>query len=132
MVMKLIQKKLRGKVIVLNFWFTSCMPCIAEIPSLNTVFDKYKNYPNVVFIAITFNRKSKVKNFLKYHPMQYTVVPFENPTCTKFGIKGFPTNIVIDKEGHYQWVSLGGYANISTEIDQQIEKVLEKDNTNTN
>ena len=117
-------KKLKGKIIVLNFWFTTCMPCIAEISRLNAVYKKYKNNPKVVFIAITFNRKEKVKNFLQYHPMQYTVIPFDNPTCTKFGVSGFPTNIVIDKNGNYQWISLGGHSAIDKEIIKQIDKAL--------
>jgi peroxiredoxin len=117
-------KKLKGKIIVLNFWFTSCMPCIAEIPKLNAVYKKYKDNPDVVFIAITFNRKEKVEKFLQHHPMQYTVIPFDNPTCTKFGVSGFPTNIVIDKTGKYQWISLGGHSGIDKEIIKQIEKAL--------
>jgi len=119
-------KKLRGKIIVLNFWFTSCMPCIEEIPSLNSVRNKYQNNPNVIFLAITFNRKSNVKKFIKYHPMLYTIVPFDNPTCREFNIKGFPTNIIIDKNGNYQWISLGGHVNIGAEIEIQIEKALQK------
>ena len=123
---KIDSNKLRGKVIVLNFWFTSCMPCISEIPALNRVYERYQNNSNVVFVAITFNRTKLVKRFLSHTPMKYTVVPFENPTCTKFGVSGFPTNMIIDKVGNYQWISLGGHSAIDKEIDAQIKKALEK------
>ena len=40
----------RGKVIVLNFWFTACSPCIAEMPALNMLEKEYHD-SDVVFIA---------------------------------------------------------------------------------
>jgi thiol-disulfide isomerase/thioredoxin len=41
---------LKGKVVVLNFWFIGCAPCIAELPALNKLVDEYKG-EDVVFIA---------------------------------------------------------------------------------
>src|SRR4051812_43635177 len=43
---------LRGKVVVLNFWFTGCAPCVAEFGKLNGLVNKFKN-KEVVFIAPT-------------------------------------------------------------------------------
>src|SRR6185437_10738112 len=41
-------QKLKGKPIVINFWFTACVPCIEEMPALNELKDKFKN-SDVVF-----------------------------------------------------------------------------------
>jgi len=56
-----------------NFWFIACKPCIAEIPELNEIHDKYKNNKDVVFASITFDKKDKVEKFLKNTPIKYAV-----------------------------------------------------------
>ena len=48
---------LRGKVVVLNFWFTGCAPCVAEFGELNSLVHKFKN-KGVVFIAPTLDNCS--------------------------------------------------------------------------
>src|SRR5436190_960752 len=50
---KIETKKLRGKILVVDFWMIDCHPCIAEIPYLNKMVEEYKN-KNVVFLAVTF------------------------------------------------------------------------------
>ena len=51
-------EKLKGKPTMINFWFTTCPPCIAEMPVLNKIAEKYKNEIN--FIAITYETQSNV------------------------------------------------------------------------
>src|SRR5689334_20219306 len=60
----LSRKDLIGKVTVVNIWATWCASCVEEIPSLNQVYDKYKNDENVIFIAITDDSKEKTMDFL--------------------------------------------------------------------
>lgn len=52
-------KKLRGKVVVINFWFIGCAPCIAEIPALNKLAEEYES-EDVVFIAFSENTKKAI------------------------------------------------------------------------
>lgn len=54
-----------GKVVVINFWFSTCKPCISEIPELNEVYEKFQNDTNVVFAAVTYENRKTVKKFLK-------------------------------------------------------------------
>ena len=49
----------KGKVTLINLWFTACAPCITEIPYLNYLKDLYQDQVN--FVAITFDSKDKVK-----------------------------------------------------------------------
>ena len=53
--------------IVLNLWSTTCGPCIAEIPQLNNVAEKYKSDSDIVFIAVSYDKKDKetIEDFLK-------------------------------------------------------------------
>ena len=117
-------KDAKGKVIVLNFWFIACKPCIAEIPDLNEVYEKYKADPNVVFASITFDKLDKVKSFLEQNPIAYPVVADGKETASLFKISGYPTNIVIDKNGNYFDYIMGGHPQIGNQISNSIKKAL--------
>ena len=115
----------KGKVVVLNFWFTSCKPCVSEIPELNEVYEKYKKDTNVIFTSITFDKQDKVNSFLKKYPIKYPVVSDAKEICDLFKITGYPTNIVIDKNGKYFDYISGGFPQIGHHISNSIQNALE-------
>tara|TARA_B110000305_G_C19309162_1_gene573153 strand:+ start:108 stop:1007 length:900 start_codon:yes stop_codon:yes gene_type:complete len=115
----------KGKVVVLNFWFTACKPCIYEIPELNEVYEKYKKDTNVVFASITFDKQDKVNSFLKKYPIKYPVVSDAKEICDSFKISGYPTNIVIDKNSDYYDYISGGFPQIGHQISTSIKNALE-------
>ncbi len=122
-------ESLLGKVVVLNFWFVTCKPCIEEIPDLNKVYKKYKNNPDVVFASITFNEKEKVSKFLKKHPLEYPVISDARNLCNEFSVNSYPTNMVIDKEGKFYDSISGGFPNIGDHISNKIDEALIKSNS---
>jgi len=88
-------ENLKGKIIVLNFWATSCGPCILEMPELNKLVEKYKD-KNVVFIApIVFANNESVKQFLLKNPFNYQIVLIDSKD---YDITSFPTHIIINQE----------------------------------
>jgi peroxiredoxin len=90
--------KLRGKVVVLNFWFTGCPPCIEEIPQLKRVAHKYTN-SDVKFLAITYETVDQVSSFLTKHDFGFSVAANAKDVVENFHIGAFPTTLVIDKKG---------------------------------
>jgi len=95
---------LRGKVVVFNFWFAGCVPCVAEMPKLNELVEKFKD-DDVVFIAPTWDSKTVLQTFLKNHTFKYNIVPSAMSLIVKTYSSGtgdvvMPTSIVIDKEGN--------------------------------
>ncbi len=114
----------RGKIVVLNFWFTTCKPCIEELPQLNNIYDKYKDNKDIIFASITFNEKPTVKKFLRKHPIKYPVVTDERTTISTFNISGYPTNLLIGKDGKIADYLMGGLPTIGDYIESAIEKAL--------
>lgn len=90
---------LRGKVIVLNFWFTGCEPCRYEIPRLNLLANEFSSSSDVVFIAVTYDPASVVRRYLRSNPFEYKMMTDSETLLSKFVVGGYPKNIVIGKDG---------------------------------
>ena len=90
--------KLKGKIVVLNFWFTGCTPCIDEIIELNKLTSMYKN-SKVRFLAITFDKAQAVRTFQEEHDFKFDLLPDAKIVTDAYGIKLFPQTMVVDKAG---------------------------------
>lgn len=99
---------LKGKVLVLNFWFTTCSPCIAEMPALNRLVTEYKD-SNVVFIAFSTDDSLTIKKFLQKNEFNYNIVSSTYDMRDKFFVpKGYPRNMVFDKQSILRQIFCGG------------------------
>ncbi len=94
-----------GRPTLINFWFTTCHPCIDEIPVLNKIREKYKGKIN--FISITYNTKAEVTKFLKIHPYHFTTIAHAGDYIKELKIISFPVNVFIDKNGVIKKVENG-------------------------
>lgn len=117
---------LQGKILVVNAWFIKCKPCIMEMPEFNTLVEKYKSHPDVVFLGITFDSQEKVKEFIKNQGFDYTLIPGQQTLLTQtLQISSFPTNIVVDREGNIAF-SMAGYSPDSIHgIEATLQKLVE-------
>lgn len=92
-------EKLKGKVVVLEFWATWCGPCVAAIPHLNELAEKYKNKP-VQFIAVTNQDEKKIKPFLARKPMRAWVGLDTDQSMHKaYQVRAIPHTVVVDANG---------------------------------
>jgi len=89
--------ELKGKPTLINLWFTSCIPCIREMPVLNAM--KSKNKYRFNFLSITMDSEPKVNRFLKKHKFDFDHIVDSKELTTKLGFRHFPMNIFLDKEG---------------------------------
>ncbi len=92
------QADLMGKVVVVNYWFIGCQPCMIELPKLNEIYDDYKN--KVVFLAISKdNDADQLSYFVKKFPFKYIQILPNVEWAKELNIRLFPTNLVYSKEG---------------------------------
>ena len=102
--------ELRGKVIVVNFWATWCLPCRLEIPHFNRVAAEYKDR-GVEFVGISVDETGwkAIEEFEKEIPIGYPVVlDSENKADAAFGpLVGLPVTVFIDRQGRIVQQSIG-------------------------
>lgn len=112
----------RGKVVFINFWATWCPPCLAELSSVNDLFLKVKNNPNIVFLSVDVDNKlNRSSAFLKNKEYQLPVFGGNlNDLPVQFYSGTIPTTLVIDKRG-YVVFNLACKANYN---DDKFEKYL--------
>ena len=115
---------LKGKIVVLNFWFTTCPGCIQEIPELNKLKKKYAQ-KGVVFLALGLDNEKTIKRFLKSHPFEYRLLQKAQITSDRYQINAYPTSMVIDRGGVIRYQQVGG-ENIEEHIATAIDKITIK------
>jgi thiol-disulfide isomerase/thioredoxin len=106
---KLNFEELKGKVVFMNFWATWCAPCVAEMPGIQTLYEKYQDNPDVVFVMINVeNKESKVRNFIKKKKFTFPIYfPDASSIPKVYESKGIPTTFVLDKEGYISYKKVG-------------------------
>ena len=92
---------LQGKVVVVDFWATYCVPCLKEIPTFNRLHEQYADR-GVVVLGVSMDVDGGaplVKSFLKKHPMKYRVALGSEKTTDLFHVGRLPTTVVFDRHG---------------------------------
>ncbi|MFD0940285.1 TlpA family protein disulfide reductase [Pedobacter boryungensis] len=91
---------LNGKIIFLNFWATWCPPCLAEMPSVNKLYEQYKNDPEVVFLLVDADSDfAKAQAYMDRKKYKLPVYNFASNLPKSIFKGSLPTTIVFDKKG---------------------------------
>ena len=117
--------ELKGKIVIINFWFVECKPCVMEMPELNELVEEYKG-KDIVFLALALNEKKQLNTFLKTTKFNYKVISNGKSIADSYGVDGFPTNVIIDQEGIIQYVSTGIGPDNKSNLQKEINKLLIK------
>ena len=108
---------LRGKVVLINFWATWCLPCRVEMPLLQRMAERHRE-AGLVVVGLSVDRGSEqaVREFLRERGVTYPVVVVGPDVERAFGgVRGYPTSMVMDKSGVIRHVVIGPLAAASLE-----------------
>jgi len=99
--------KLRGRVVVLDFWASWCGPCRMLAPRLSALRDKF-GAQGLTVVGMTTDEAEKAAVFAEKHQMRYgIVVDKDGDTSRAYGITGLPTMLLVDKKGVVREVYVG-------------------------
>lgn len=121
-------KKYRGQIVFLNFWATWCGPCKEEMPSMEALYQKFRERGFVFLtISVDYEKKKKVKEFIDKHHYTFPVlIDSKCLTLDLYGVKGIPTTILIDKKGRMVGRAVGPKDWKGPEIVNILNQLIEK------
>ena len=119
---------LRGKVVLVDFFYKGCAPCGAAMPVLQRLHEKYKDQGVVVIgiDPIDDPVKDDMTDFLAKRGIDYTVVFSSRNLPQEYHVTGYPTLFFINTEGKIEKVHEGFSQTMEQELEEQIQKMLKK------
>lgn len=94
----------KNKIVLLDFWATTCGHCFNKFPQVQAAYNKYRNDPSVMILAVNNPVEEDKPNQAfddirkEGHSFPVVVAKDEN-LAEKFGVKGYPTTFVINWNG---------------------------------
>jgi len=120
---------LRGKVVLVNIWASWCLPCRAEMPAMENVYQEYKDRDFVV-LAVNSTIQDSVtsaETFVEENQLSFPVLLDEDGSTTRaYRVQSLPTSIFIGKDGMIREIIIGGpmaEALLSSRVEKLIEEI---------
>jgi len=119
---------LKDKLVVINFWSTTCIPCLKEMPVLSELEAKYRG-KDVVFIAPAPESAVQVSRMLSRRTFTYTALPGAQALFSALNIEGYPYHFVVDRAGIIQDIYVGSSSNPQTNqpiVDERLVRAIDQ------
>ena len=113
------KQALKGHKVVVNAWFSSCGPCLREMPILSEWKTKY---PDVIFLSVNFEKADKVRKIIEERGFNWTHIYCDDYFVKFVGTSGFPLFIVIGEDGLVHYIKNGTNEKIRQDILEVIEE----------
>jgi peroxiredoxin len=119
---------LKGKVVMLDFFYKSCAPCCAAMPVLQSLHEKYKDkgFMMIGIDPIDDPVEDEMADFLTKRDITYTILFAERELSSTYRIAGYPTLYFLDREGKIAKIHRGFRKGIEEELEADLVKLLEK------
>ena len=115
---------LRGRTVVVNWWHSTCSPCIAEMPGLNGLVERYGGRDDVVFLAVTDDAPEAVNELLSRRPFAYRQAYVGSAEGQALFGGGYPEHVVVGPDGTVAFHLRGGSEDSADEVEQGLLRVL--------
>ena len=112
----------KGKVVIINFWATWCPPCIAEMPSLQKLYDKYGD--KVEFLFVTNDSIDKIKAFKAKKNYTFPVYQILSNPIKELQTSSIPRTLIISQKGEIIIDKFGAVDWFGENIQNEMNKLL--------
>ena len=118
----------KGKLVLLNIWATWCKPCVDEMPSIEKLYNNFKdNDFEVLAVSVDTQGEKVVDPFMKLHNLSFKVLLDTEGTIKNiYRTTGIPESFIIDKNGVILEKVIGSFDWSSSKVFQYIENQLKK------
>ena len=118
---------MKGKVTLVNFWATSCVTCVAEMPKITAFYDKYKGRGyDTLAAAMSYDPPSYVVNFAETRKLPFKVAIDNTDAVAKAwgDVQLTPTTYIVDKRGRIvkSYVGEPDFADLNRLIERLLEQ----------
>ncbi|MGO1242917.1 MAG: redoxin family protein [Sphingobacterium sp.] len=116
---------LRGKVVFINFWASWCPPCRAEFPSIETLYAKYRDHPDIFFLMINEdNNQVAAKEYLRKENSALPLYRAHSTIPQSIFSGTLPTTVVLDKKGKIRFHHTGFANYASAKFGDQLNALM--------
>ena len=99
-----------------------------ERPSLNALVDSFHGDTNIVFLSVALDDVATLERHLKTSQSKFKIIPHGEEICGKLGVTGYPTHIIIGRDGTTLGFELGGSTTEGEQMRPKIEAALARAN----
>jgi thiol-disulfide isomerase/thioredoxin len=91
---------LKGKVVFLNFWATWCGPCRTEMPSMEALYNRFRDRGFEILAVNSGEKEQEVLNYMRNNSLTFPAALDEDGRVSRvYGIQAIPTTFILDREG---------------------------------
>lgn len=118
---------LKGKVVLIDFFYKSCAPCCAALPFLQSLHEKYKDNGFVMIGIDPYDDpvKGEMYAFLAKRGVTYTVLFSDRELPKTYHVSGYPTLIFLNREGNIVKTQYGFSTALEKTLEEQLKKMLQ-------
>ncbi len=118
--------ELKGRVVLINFWASWCPPCLAEMPSLQTLAELY-GPEKLTVLAVNFKQSvPSIQGFVQRTGLALPVVPdFQGKIAAQWGVSAFPSTVVVGKDGAIRGVLRGEFDWTGEQANRLLQPLLD-------
>ena len=118
-------EELKGKVVFLNFWATWCGPCRAEMPSMESLYARYRDRGFEILAINSGERAADVITFMNEYGLTFpALLDLDGTVNRSYGIQAIPTSYLIDREGMIIMRLVGSIDWNTSKIHEALELLL--------
>ncbi|HWO00031.1 MAG TPA: redoxin family protein [Blastocatellia bacterium] len=132
---ELSMEKLKGRVVLLDFWASWCVPCRVEMPEVKKIWKKYGGEEFVIVGVNLDSNRAAFEGYMKQEgltwPQYYDGLGWGNKLARLYGVTGIPHTVLIDREGIIRGVGLRG-GSLSSRIGELLKNSMKAEPPGTN